>query len=43
LLGLNEETVARGRRELVEHRVLADRVRRPGAGRPAVEKKRPTS
>lgn len=43
LLGLNEETVARGRRELVENRVLAHRVRRPGAGRPAVEKKRPTS
>jgi hypothetical protein len=43
LLGLHEETVARGRRELVENRVLADRVRRPGAGRPSVEKKRPTS
>jgi hypothetical protein len=43
LLGLNEETVARGRRELVNHRVLAQRVRRPGAGRPTVEKKRPNS
>lgn len=43
LLGLNEETVARGRRELVDNRVLAQRVRRPGAGRPTVEKKRPTS
>lgn len=43
LLGLHEETVARGRRELVENRVLSDRVRRPGAGRPSVEKKRPTS
>lgn len=43
LLGLNEETVARGRRELVENRILADRVRRPGAGRPSVEKKPPTS
>jgi hypothetical protein len=42
-LGLNEETVARGRRELVEHRVLAQRVRRSGSGRPKVEKKRPTS
>ena len=41
LLGLNEATVARGRRELVEHRVLAQRVRRAGAGRPTVEKKRP--
>jgi len=43
LLGLNEETVARGRRELVDQRVLAQRVRRPGAGRPPVEKKRPNS
>jgi hypothetical protein len=43
LLGLNEETVARGRRELVENRVLAQRVRRSGAGRPKVEKKRPNS
>lgn len=40
MLGLNEETVARGRRELVENRIVADRVRRPGAGRPSVEKKR---
>jgi hypothetical protein len=43
LLGLNEETVARGRRDLVENRVLAQQVRRSGAGRPAVEKKRPNS
>lgn len=43
LLGLNEETVARGRRDLVENRVLAQRVRRSGAGRPSVEKKRPNS
>ena len=43
LLGLNEETVARGRRELVDQRVLAQRVRRSGAGRPKVEKKRPNS
>ena len=43
LLGLNEDTVARGRRELVENRVLAQRVRRSGAGRPTVEKKRPSS
>jgi hypothetical protein len=43
LLGLHEETVARGRRDLVEKRVLAQRVRRSGAGRPTVEKKRPNS
>ena len=43
LLGLHEETVARGRRELVENQVLTQRVRRPGAGRPTVEKKRPNS
>ena len=43
LLGLNEGTVARGRRELIEHRVLTERVRRSGAGRPPVEKKRPNS
>lgn len=43
LLGLNEDTVARGRHELIENRVLAKRVRRTGAGRPTVEKKRPNS
>ena len=43
LLGLNEETVARGRRDLVANRVLAQGVRRAGGGRPTVEKKRPTS
>ena len=42
-LGLHADTVARGRRELVEQRVLAQRVRRSGAGRPSVEKKRPNS
>lgn len=43
LLGLHEETVARGRRDLVANRVLAEGVRRAGGGRPTVEKKRPTS
>lgn len=43
LLGLNEETVARGRRDLIENRVSVERIRRPGAGRPTVEKKRPNS
>jgi len=35
---LNEETVLRGRRYLIENRVLAKRVRKPGAGRPLVAK-----
>lgn len=43
LLGLNEETVARGRRELVQSRVLTQRVRRSGGGRRRAEKKRPAS
>lgn len=43
LLGLNPETVARGRRELLESRVLTERVRRGGGGRHRAEKKRPLS
>lgn len=43
LLGLDEETVARGRRELVQGQVQARRSRRPGGGRPRAEKKRPLS
>ena len=42
-LGLDVETVARGRRELLAGEVQRDRMRRAGAGRPRVEKKRPTS
>jgi hypothetical protein len=42
-LGLDVETVARGRRELLADEVQADRVRRAGGGRPRAEKKRPTS
>jgi hypothetical protein len=42
-LGLDEETVARRRRELLAGDVQADRVRRPGGGRPRAEKKRPPS
>lgn len=42
-LGLDVETVARGRRELLGGEVQRDRVRRAGAGRPRAEKKRPTS
>jgi hypothetical protein len=42
-LGLDEETVARGRRELLSGQVEPKRVRRPGGGRPRAEKKRQTS
>jgi len=42
-LGLAEETVARGRRELLTGEVQASRVRRLGGGRPRAEKKRPAS
>lgn len=40
LLGLDEETVARGRRQLLERDVELDRARKPGGGRKPVEKKR---
>jgi hypothetical protein len=40
LFGLDGETVARGRTELVRGQVLHERVRRVGGGRPRVEKKR---
>jgi len=43
LFGLDVDTVARGRTELLSGQVLRGRVRQPGAGRPAVEKKRPKS
>jgi len=43
LLGLDEETVARGRRQLREHDVEIDRTRKVGGGRKPVEKKRPRS
>jgi hypothetical protein len=43
LFGLDAETVARGRRELLSGQVLPERVRRVGGGRPRVEKKRPPS
>jgi len=41
--GLDVSTVARGRGELLSGQVLRGRVRQAGAGRPAVEKKRPKS
>ena len=40
LLGIHPQTVAKGRRELLEQDVLFDRSRRAGAGRKHVEKKR---
>jgi hypothetical protein len=43
LLGLDGDTVARGRTELVSGRVLRERVRRVGGGRPRAEKKRQKS
>jgi len=43
LLGLDPDTVARGRKELFAGQVLKQRVRASGGGRPQVEKKRPTS
>ena len=42
-LGLDEATVARGRKELLAGEVLSERVRRRGGGRPRAEKKRPIS
>jgi hypothetical protein len=40
LLGVDAETVARGRRELLAQDVQIERIRRAGGGRKAVEKKR---
>ncbi len=40
LLGLDITTVARGRRELLDQDVEIERVRRSGAGRQSMEKKR---
>ncbi len=41
LLGLDPGTVARGRKQLLAGDVQRDRVRRPGGGRPPLEKKLP--
>ncbi len=40
LTGLDVHTIAKGRAELLQRDVHLDRVRRPGGGRPALEKKR---
>lgn len=42
LLGMHPQTVAKGRRELIEHDVLIDRTRKTGAGRKQVKKKHRT-
>lgn len=42
-LGLDQETVARGRRQLLAGQIERERVRAPGGGRPRAEKKRPVS
>ena len=41
LLGIDPGTVARGRKQLLAQDIERDRVRRPGGGRPRLEKKRP--
>ncbi|MGH8335386.1 MAG: hypothetical protein ACRD2G_09800 [Terriglobia bacterium] len=43
LFGVDPDTVARGRVELLSGQVLRERVRRAGGGRPRAEKKRPKS
>jgi hypothetical protein len=42
-LGLHPQTVAKGREELLQRDIEIERVRRSGAGRPLLEKKRPKS
>ena len=39
LLGLHPQTVAKGRRELIDRDIVVDRTRKKGAGRKPVEKK----
>lgn len=43
LLGIHRQTVAKGRSELLAGEVDFERIRKKGAGRPPVEKKRPKS
>lgn len=42
LLGLHPQTVAKGRRDLIERDIVVERTRKKGAGRKPVEKKRRT-
>jgi hypothetical protein len=39
LTGIDVRTITKGRQELVSHNISVDRIRKPGAGRPAVKKK----
>ena len=39
LLGLHPQTVAKGRRELIDRDIVVDRTQKKGAGRKPVEKK----
>lgn len=39
ITGMNVKTIARGRKELLSHDISPDRIRREGAGRPAIKKK----
>jgi len=43
ILGVHRQTVAKGRRELLNGEIDFERIRKKGAGRPPVEKKRPRS
>jgi hypothetical protein len=43
LLGIHPQTVAKGRRELLDGNVDVTRIRKQGAGRPKLEKKRQRS
>ncbi|MBW8003655.1 MAG: hypothetical protein FVQ80_16865 [Planctomycetes bacterium] len=40
ITGMNVKTIARGRKELLAHNISPDRIRREGAGRPAIKKNR---
>ena len=40
ITGMNVKTIARGRKELLSHDISPDRIRREGAGRPAIKKNR---
>ena len=42
-IGMDPHTVAKGRRELLEHDLAIDRIRKVGGGRKPLEKKRPKS
>lgn len=43
ITSMNIKTIARGRKELLSHDITPDAIRKPGGGRPALEKKRKSS